>query len=115
MTRVLSIANSKGGVGKSTITMLLASAFSKHLKKKVLILDTDSQESITKWYESEKHFYDNESLVKVERIMPAHVRMFLDRFGESFDIVFIDVPRMTDGVKETANVQLLYYCDSIYL
>jgi len=115
MTRVLSIANSKGGVGKSTITMLLAAAFSKQLKKKVLILDTDSQESVTKWHESEKHFYDSDSLVTVERIMPAHVRMYLDKFGEDFDIVFIDVPRMTDGVKETANVQLLYYCDSILI
>lgn len=95
--------------------MLLASAIAKDLGKKILILDTDSQESITRWCESEKNFYDTDALVTVERIMPAHVQMYLNKFGEDYDIVFIDIPRMTDGVKETANVQLLYYCDSVLI
>ena len=95
--------------------MLLASAIAKELGKKILILDTDSQQSVTKWFATEENFYETDALVSVEPIMPAHVRMYLDKFGEDYDIVFIDIPRMTDGVKETANVQLLYYCDSILI
>lgn len=114
-TRVLSVANSKGGVGKSTVTILLASALAKQLKKKVLILDTDSQASVWNWLESEKRIYDIAPLVTVEKIMPAHVRMFLDKFGEEYDIVFIDVPRMTHGLNESATLQMLYYCDSVLI
>lgn len=114
-TRVLSIANSKGGVGKSTVTILLASAIAKQLGKKVLILDTDSQASIWNWLESEKRIHDAEPLVSVDKMMPAHVRMYLDKFGEAFDIVFIDVPRMTHGLNESATLQMLYYCDSVLI
>lgn len=114
-TRVLSVANSKGGVGKSTVTILLASALAKQLQKKVLILDTDSQASVWNWLESEKRIFETTPLVKVEKIMPAHVRMFLDKFGEDYDIVFIDVPRMTHGLNESATLQMLYYCDSVLI
>lgn len=114
-TRVLSVANSKGGVGKSTVTILLATALAKQKKKKVLIIDTDSQKSIAKWLLAEKEDYDTASLVNVEAMPPMHVHSFLEKFGEDYDIIFIDVPRMTDGMNETANVQLLYFCDSILI
>ncbi|MEM6359978.1 MAG: ParA family protein [Bacteroidota bacterium] len=114
-TTVISIANAKGGVGKSTVSILLAGCFSKLLQKKVLILDTDSQNSVTRWFESEKRIYDSDPLVTVESLMPQHVQMYLKKFGDDFDIVFIDVPRMTHGVGESATLQLLYYCDSVLI
>jgi len=114
-TRVISVANSKGGVGKSTITILLAAALAKQKGKKVLILDTDSQRSVAKWLTSEKADYDTPALVEVEAMSPLHVQNYLNKFGDDFDIVFIDVPRMTDGMNETANVQLLYFCDTILI
>jgi chromosome partitioning protein len=116
MTRVISIANSKGGVGKSTVTILLASALAKQKNKKVLILDTDSQASVSEWLATEQQAYPEEkSLVKVEAIAPEHVQMYLEKFGEDYDIIFIDIPRMTNSMNETANVQLLYYCDSVLI
>lgn len=114
-TRVITIANSKGGVGKSTITILLASTLAKYKTKKVLIIDTDSQKSVAKWLASEKEDYDIAPLVQVEAMPPMHVHSYLERFGDDYDIIFIDVPRMTDGMNETANVQLLYFCDSILI
>ena len=68
MPQIISIANQKGGVGKSTVTILLATALAKHKKKKVLILDTDVQGSITNWLESERSMYEEDSLVEVEYI-----------------------------------------------
>lgn len=115
MTRVISVANSKGGVGKSTVTMLLASALAKQLQKKVLILDTDSQESVVGWLESERSFYDHEPLIDAYSVQPKHVQMHLQKFGDDYDIIFIDIPRMTNAMNETANVQLLYFCDSILI
>lgn len=114
-TRVLAVANSKGGVGKSTVTILLAAALAKQQKKKILIIDTDSQKSVAKWLASEKDDYDTPQLVNVEAMPPMHVHSYLEKFGEDYEIIFIDVPRMTDGMNETANVQLLYFCDAILI
>lgn len=117
MPRIISIANAKGGVGKSTVTILLAAALAKQKKQKVLILDTDSQQSVSNWLVTEKQDYEagTQPLVTVSQESPQHVRLFLDKYGEDYDTIFIDIPRMTNSMNETANVQLLYYCDSVLI
>lgn len=114
-TRVISIANQKGGVGKSTVTMLLATALAKQKQKKVLILDTDSQASVSSWLDSERNLYEGEPLVEVESYQPRKVMDFLKRFGKDYDVIFIDIPRMTDNSKDSATVMLLYMCDAVLI
>lgn len=46
--KVLSIANQKGGVGKSSLTLIIAAALSGTHKRRILVIDTDFQESIAK-------------------------------------------------------------------
>jgi chromosome partitioning protein len=48
MGKVLGIVNQKGGVGKTTSTIELASAFAIN-KKKVLVIDLDQQGNLTKY------------------------------------------------------------------
>ena len=43
MGYVIATANMKGGVGKTTVTVNLATCLAKHHGKKVLVLDLDSQ------------------------------------------------------------------------
>ena len=47
---VITFANSKGGVGKSTLCLLIGSELATH-GTKVLILDADTQKSCLKWAE----------------------------------------------------------------
>ncbi len=114
-TRIISVANSKGGVGKSCVSALLAVALAKKKKKKVLIIDCDSQGSITDMYEREREQYgeDKDPAIEVEELTPRKVQTFLKRFGSDYDVIFIDIPRMTDKKKDTATVMLLYNCDSV--
>jgi len=113
--RIVSIANSKGGVGKSIITIHVAMALATQKKKKVLILDCDSQGSITELYDFEKLANDDEPLIEVEEITPRKVQSFIKRFGEDYDVIFIDVPRMTDARKDSATIMLLYNCEGILI
>jgi chromosome partitioning protein len=111
-TKVFSIATMKGGSGKSSVTMLLAVALATDKKKKVLIIDTDVQRTIGDWYENSDC---DQSLVTVEEMQPRRVAPFLKRFADDYDVIFLDVPRITDKDKDGATVMLLYFCDGVLI
>ena len=113
-TKIISICNSKGGVGKSVVTLMTATAVAEQKNKKVLILDCDSQATIYELAEQEKELYpDDEPLVEVEALSPRRVNTFLKRFADDYDLIFIDIPRMTDKKADNPTVMLLYNCDGI--
>ncbi len=115
--RIISVANRKGGVGKSIVSIMLAVALARHKKKKVLILDCDSQGSITEMFNNEVEMMgpDYQAAIEVEEITARKVQTFIKRFGADYDVIFIDIPRMTDRKKDNATVMLLYNCDSILM
>ena len=113
-TKIISICNSKGGVGKSVVTLMMATAIAEQKNKKVLIIDCDSQATVYELAEQEKELYpDDEPLVEVEALSPRRVNTFLKRFADDYDLIFIDIPRMTDKKADNPTVMLLYNCDGI--
>lgn len=47
MRNTISVMNAKGGVGKSTLVLTLAETLSAHFGKRVLVIDSDAQSSIS--------------------------------------------------------------------
>ena len=50
LSKVIAIAQQKGGTGKTTLAVHLALAFIKYHNLKVAVIDTDPQGSLGKWF-----------------------------------------------------------------
>lgn len=85
--RIFSIANQKGGTGKTTLTMNFAAGLSK--RGRTLVIDADPQGSAGQWC----------SLSPDERPFPVSVITIggnlgreIDRFSKDYDFIVIDCP-----------------------
>ncbi len=98
--KTVSIINYKGGVGKTTISMYLASALARFFNKKILLIDIDPQANTTetmlppgvdiKKYGSMKEFLDPDRNEPIEKfIIPSRIKN-VDLIGNDPDILLID-------------------------
>lgn len=84
MTKVISILNQKGGVGKTTLAVNLAFAF-KAQGNRVLLIDSDPQGSARDW-----HAANEGELLEVVGLDRPTLDKDIHKFKKDYDFIFID-------------------------
>jgi chromosome partitioning protein len=103
VARVITIAQQKGGAGKTTMAAHLAVAWASSGRNKVAIVDIDPQGSLEQWYRvREAHLGADEVKLTFASISGWRVRSELDRLKYTHDIIVIDSPPHTDAEARTA-------------
>lgn len=97
MPKVISILNQKGGVGKTTIAIHLATALARK-KLRVLLLDADPQGSALDWSAARK----DPPLFPVAGLPKSSIHKELPALAANYDIVVIDGPPRVYDVARSA-------------
>lgn len=102
MTKFIAISNRKGGVGKTTITMMAAYGFALYGEKSVLIIDLDAQAS------SSLAFLGAERWVNAKETGRHAGDMFLNAFGDTgkIDLTQFITKQVGDVISPAGNKQL---------
>jgi chromosome partitioning protein len=92
LSKVITIAQQKGGTGKTTLAVHLALGFIKYHKLKVAIIDTDPQGSLGKWFmiRTKKENSNDNLTFKTASLWGAQYES--KTLKNDHDIVIIDTP-----------------------
>lgn len=88
MTKIITVANTKGGVGKTTTAVYLAFLLSK--TGSVLLKDADSQGSATEWIENINNApidFEIANLRNVDKVRKAYDYVIIDTSRDSAELV----------------------------
>jgi len=111
LSKVITIAQQKGGTGKTTLAVHLALAFIKYHNLKVAIIDTDPQGSLGKWFiiRTQKGFSNTNLTFKTASLWGAQYESKI--LKQENDIVIIDTPPKIESdarpAIEAANLVLI--------
>ena len=83
---VVAVANQKGGVGKTTVTMQVGAALSRRFR--VLVVDVDPQQSTVWWAENARGWLPFDFAGNQSPRMLARLR----ELGAEYDFVLVDTP-----------------------
>jgi len=92
LSKVITIAQQKGGTGKTTLAVHLALAFIKYYNLKIAIIDTDPQGSLGKWFmiRTEKNISNKNLTFKTASLWGAQYES--KSLKKDHDIIIIDTP-----------------------
>ncbi len=116
--RIISVANRKGGVSKTTTGLFLATSLALNKGKKVIYLDCDSQASAYEYRQFEKNMELYQSTPPPYRILkkdPAFLFDEIQDYEKEYDMIFIDIPRFTLGKDDKMIISILAMCDSVLI
>ncbi len=103
VAKIITIAQQKGGAGKTTMAAHLAVAWATSGKRRVAIVDIDPQGSLTQWYRMrEMRMGEGNTNLTLSAISGWRVRSEIDRLKHTHDLIVIDSPPHTDAEARTA-------------
>ncbi len=83
------VANQKGGVGKTSLAILMANYMSMVKKENIACLDFDFQASFYNQYTSDKKLFDNSNIYKVTKVDVQFAEQTLQELNLHKDYLFI--------------------------
>ncbi len=101
VAKIITIAQQKGGAGKTTMAAHLAVAWSAS-GLKVAMVDIDPQGSLAQWFAIRSELLGENEKLSLTAISGWRVRGELDKLKHTHDIVIIDSPPHTDSEARTA-------------
>lgn len=121
MAKIVSISNQKGGVGKSLLTTMTATALgSEPFNLKVAVIDLDHQATIYKLRQIDKQAYpqDTAEPFTVFRFKVAEFQKNVAEIDKSFDVVFIDTAGKLDNETDVLQQEIsraLMFTDVLFI
>ncbi len=91
MAHILTIAQHKGGAGKTTLTTQLAAALS-HQDEKVLLLDLDPQGSSSEWFAAREKTLGRKNKITCKSFQGYKLMREISYLNNQYDWVLIDTP-----------------------
>ena len=110
MSKICAFVNQKGGVGKTTLTVLLANILSqKPFSHKVCVIDADGQNSIIDARKQDLETYEGEvAPYDVLSYNVATILSNIERLDQNYDYILIDLAGRLDNEVEKATMLLDY-------
>lgn len=98
--RIIAVANQKGGVGKSTVSMLLAGTWGR-AGYKVLVVDSDPQGTATQWGSTSDETIFPASVISLAG-MGSKLHREVQKHVGNYDMVVIDCPPSVELQSQSA-------------
>jgi len=89
--RILTIAQQKGGAGKTTLVIQLATALAE-AGRRIAIVDIDPQGSLTAWMRQREQRGDSVPTLRFSMVGGWRLSVELDRLRGEHDVVLVDSP-----------------------
>ena len=97
MAKIITIAQQKGGSGKTTLAANLAVSFSLRYNLKTTILDADPQGSLGKWFIQRESKLKDKNFIKMKTSSLWGVQYESNMLKDETDIIIIDTPPKIDA------------------